>query len=464
MKSKETTKNTSEVTDMPENRADSRTSVSRGKTLQPALRETEERYRLLVETMNDGFNIVDESIAITYANHRLCEILGYELDEIVGRRVTDFLDDANRKVVEEQIVKRKRGESSAYELTFTRKDGQKIPTIISARPILDAEGQFKGAFSVITDVTELKQAQEALKKAHSGLEMRVDERTAELKKINKELQDEIARRRRAEEDLEQARRELERRVTERTAELVKTEEQLSKAVRYLSVHKRQLRSMASHHTISEERARRKLAVYLHDNICQSLGVAKMKLDSLREAIPSTDLMAPFEEVTQIIKSTIQDVRSVMVDLSPPVLHELGFEAALEWLAEQFHERNGIPCTYANDAFPKPLDEDVRILLFQSVRELLVNIIKHAKASKAKISVLRQDENIHVVVEDNGVGFQSSNYGSPMVVASGFGFFSIRERLSSIGGHMEIKSWKGKGSRVTLVAPLKRLDEGEGESL
>ena len=279
--------------------------------------------------------------------------------------------------------------------------------------------------------------------------------TEEVKKADMQLQMEIEKRKWVEVELEKAREELEKRVKERTAELVKTQEQLSKAVRYLSVHKRQVRSMASHHTISEERERRKLAVYLHDNICQSLGVAKMKLDALRESGSSSDFMAPLDEVTQILKSTIQDVRSVMVDLSPPVLHELGFEAALEWLAEQFHEQNKIPCGYENDDRPKPLDEDVRILLFQSVRELLINIIKHAQASRAKMSVLRKEGNIYVVVEDNGVGFKTSNYGSPMVVASGFGFFSIRERLSSIGGHMEIKSWKGKGSRVTLVAPLKR---------
>lgn len=279
--------------------------------------------------------------------------------------------------------------------------------------------------------------------------------TEEYKRADAQLQIEIEKRKLAEEELKKAREELERRVKERTAELVKTQEQLSKAVRILSVHKRQLRSMASHHTISEERERRKLAVYLHDNICQSLGVAKMKLDAVKESGSSSDLTGPVDEVTQIIKSTIQDVRSVMVDLSPPVLHELGFEAALEWLAEQFHERNGIPCGYENDQQTKPLDEDVRILLFQSVRELLINIIKHAQASKAKISVLRKDDNINIVVEDDGVGFKPSQYGSPMVVASGFGFFSIRERLSSIGGNMVIKSWKGKGSRVTLTAPLRR---------
>jgi signal transduction histidine kinase len=284
---------------------------------------------------------------------------------------------------------------------------------------------------------------------------RIASNTEKFKRADTQLQIEIEKRKWAEEELKEAREELERRVKERTAELVKTQEQLSKAVRYLSVHKRQLRSMASHHTISEERERRKLAVYLHDNICQSLGVAKMKLDALRESGSSSNYMAPVDEVTQIIKSTIQDVRSVMVDLSPPVLHELGFEAALEWLAEQFLEQNGIPCGYENDQQPKPLDDDVRILLFQSVRELLINIIKHAKASKAKITVLKKDDNIHVVVEDNGVGFKPLQYGSPMVVASGFGFFSIRERLSSVGGNMVIKSWKGKGSRVTLAAPLRR---------
>jgi signal transduction histidine kinase len=282
-----------------------------------------------------------------------------------------------------------------------------------------------------------------------------EKNTDEFKKADTQLQMEIEKRKWAEEQLKNAREELERRVKERTGELVKTQEQLSKAVRILSVHKRQLRSMASHHTISEERERRKLAVYLHDNICQSLGVAKMRLDALRESGSPADLMGAVDEVTKIIKSTIQDVRSVMVDLSPPVLHELGFEAALEWLAEQFHVQNGIPCGYENDQHPKPLDEDVRILLFQSVRELLINIIKHAQASKAKITVLRKDDNINVVVEDNGVGFKPSHYGSPMVVASGFGFFSIRERLSSIGGNMVIKSWKGKGSRVTLAAPLRR---------
>ena len=295
-------------------------------------------------------------------------------------------------------------------------------------------------------------------------EPRVEERTSGLTKRNEELQKEIAKRKMAEETLQKAREELERQLRARTAELARTQEELRKTVKHLSVHRRQLRSMASQHTITEEQARRKLAVYLHDNICQSLGVAKMKLDALMKSISPSNFAAPLEEVTQTIKSTIQDVRSVIVELSPPGLYELGFEAALEWLAEQFDERNGILCTFENDHLPKPLDDDVSILLFQSVRELLVDIIEHARARNAKIRALRENDKINIVIEDDGVGFKASEPSSPLMAASGSGFFNIRERLSSIGGYMEIKSRKGNGSHITLVVPLKRSEETTGEKL
>lgn len=295
-------------------------------------------------------------------------------------------------------------------------------------------------------------------------ESSVEERTEELIKANKELQKEITSRKMAVEALQKKREELERQVKVRTAELIRTKEQLRKAVKDISVHKRQLQSMASQHTISEEQARRKLAGHLHDNICQSLGVVKMKLDALTKSISPSDFTAPLQEVAQIIKSTIQDVRSVIVDLSPPVLHELGLEAALEWLAERFHDRNGVLCAFENDRLAKPLDDDVCILLFQSVRELLVNSIQHAQARNVKICALREGDNIHITVEDDGGDFKTSERGFPVREARGFGFFNIRERLSSIGGYMEIKSLKGKGRHVTLVAPLKRPEEATGGKL
>jgi len=216
---------------------------------------------------------------------------------------------------------------------------------------------------------------------------------------------------------------------------------------------RQIRSMAFHHTVSEERSRRRLSSYLHDNICQSLGIAKMKLDSLVKSISSSNSRSPLEEVTQIIQSAITDVRSVIADLSPAVLHELGFEAGLEWLSGQFHEQNDIPCTFENDRFSKPMKEEAGILLFYSVRDLLMNVTNHARAGSVKIRALRKHDKLHIVVEDDGVGFTPSDNGLPLQEEGGFGLFGIQERMSSIGGSMEIVSAKGKGTRVTLVAPL-----------
>jgi PAS domain S-box-containing protein len=139
-----------------------------------ALRESEKRYRNLLESMNEGFLIVDENFCLTYANNRLCEILGYELDEIIGLPLSYFLDDQNKKVLQEQLRRRRKGESGSYELRWVREDGQHVVTLVAPRPILDVEGNFRGSFSVLTDVTELKKAEEALKKRERDLRVKTD--------------------------------------------------------------------------------------------------------------------------------------------------------------------------------------------------------------------------------------------------------------------------------------------------
>ncbi len=253
----------------------------------------------------------------------------------------------------------------------------------------------------------------------------IEARFAELLEENRVLREEIAERQTAEQALLKAGKEKER----------------------------QIRSMAFHHTVSEERSRRRLSSHLHSNTCQSLGVAKMKLDRLAKSITSSHFRAPLEEVIQIIQSAIADVRSVIEDLSPAVLHELGFEAGLEWLSGQFSEKNDIPCTFENDRLSKPMKKEVGILLFYSVRDLLMNIANHARAGSVKIGASRKHDKLHIVVEDDGVGFTPSDNGLPLKKEGEGGLFGIQERMSSIGGSMEIVSAKGKGTRVTLVAPL-----------
>jgi PAS domain S-box-containing protein len=119
-----------------------------------ALSESEERYRMLIEAMNEGLGMDDENGLLVYANDRLCEMLGYSLDEIIGRPVLSFFDDKNQKIIQEQIEKRKSGENESYRLEWTKKDGQKIITLVSPKGIFNSAGKYKGSFAVITDITE----------------------------------------------------------------------------------------------------------------------------------------------------------------------------------------------------------------------------------------------------------------------------------------------------------------------
>jgi PAS domain S-box-containing protein len=118
------------------------------------LKKSEEKYRMLIDTMNDGLGVIDKEGLIIFVNNTLCELLGYAQDEIIGAPVTRFLDEANREIILEQFSRRTKGIKEPYEIDFTRKDNSKVSTIVSPEPILDDGGNFIGSFAVITDITE----------------------------------------------------------------------------------------------------------------------------------------------------------------------------------------------------------------------------------------------------------------------------------------------------------------------
>ncbi len=215
-------------------------------------------------------------------------------------------------------------------------------------------------------------------------------------------------------------------------------------------YQEELRYLASQVSLTEERERRRIAVALHDQVGHTLAIAKFKLEDLRESVPAGAL----DEILELINQTIKDTRSLTFELSPPVLHELGFEAALEWLTKQAREQHPIASEFTDDGLPKPLGEDMRIVLFQAVRELLVNVAKHAHAKKVKVSASRTGDTIKICVEDDGVGFDPFEVASHRGKEGGFGLFNISERLGYLDGSMEISSMPGSGTRVTLIAPLK----------
>jgi len=129
------------------------------------LRESEERFRRLVETMRDGLGVQDENGLITYVNERACELSGFSRDELIGRPAVDLIDEPFQKMFAEEFSRRREGKSSSYEITWRRKDGSKLPAIMASTPVFDSEGKFRGSFGIITDITQRKRAEEALRES-----------------------------------------------------------------------------------------------------------------------------------------------------------------------------------------------------------------------------------------------------------------------------------------------------------
>jgi len=218
-------------------------------------------------------------------------------------------------------------------------------------------------------------------------------------------------------------------------------------------YQEQLRGLASELSLAEERERRRIAADLHDYVSQTLALGKIKLGALQTSLAEHAAVEAFEEVRQYLNQAILYSRSLTFDLSPPVLYELGLEAALQALTEKTEQEHGIPMEFQDDGSPKPLPDDVRAVMFRSARELLINVVKHARAKTASVSIDRHDDIVRVCVKDDGIGFDVSGAGPNVPGREGFGLFSIKERLDRLGGSLELLSEPGRGTVATLTAPV-----------
>jgi PAS domain S-box-containing protein len=223
----------------------------------------------------------------------------------------------------------------------------------------------------------------------------------------------------------------------------------------LLMYQEKLQSLASELSLVEEQERRTIATDLHDQIGQTLSVIKMRCYSLREILSSPDQQQYLDEIFELVQQTIQEIRSLTFELSPPVLYELGLVAAIEWLAEQFQDKHDLRCLVESDNLPTPLKDDIKVILFRSVRELLVNIVKHAQAKTAKITIRVIKDTIRVRVTDDGIGYNLADNNQGTTNSHAFGLFSISERIRHLGGELEIDSKPGQGTMATLLAPLKK---------
>jgi PAS domain S-box-containing protein len=366
--------------------------ITEQKRAEQKLRESEEKYRMVVENMNEVVYMVSLDGDPFGGTVRL---VGGRVESIIGYQPQEFLrdpglwfrilhpDDVPGAIeATEKILAGKEASAREYRIRH-KKTGRYRWVEDKVVPRFDDQGKVVGIFGVARDITERKHAEDTL-----------------------------------------------------------------------LAHQERLRSLASELSFAEERERRRIAAELHDRVGQNLILSKIKLAAVRSTVASEDLRRPLDEIAGLMEEAIRDTRTLIFELSPPILYVYGLEPAVEWLAEQVQDKCGIRIEVEDDKQPKPLEEDVRVLLFQATRELLMNVVKHSQARRAQISIRRDGCSIRITVEDDGIGFDDFKSDLHIDNVAGFGLFSIRERLTRIGGSFEIKSALGQGACLTLKAPLK----------
>jgi PAS domain S-box-containing protein len=474
------------------------------------LQRPKDLYRAVMENTHFGFTLVDLNYRIVMANSMVGRYFHKPASELIGREC--FREFEKRESVCPHCPGKRAiatGQPAEVETEGVRDDGSRISVRIQTFPTIGLDGNVTGFIELIEDIAERKKAEQALQKSEERYRMLAEKMNDGMGVIDEAgryiyindkyseilgySRDEVIGKHWSNFFDENAQKVINEQLFERRKGFAEPYEFMStrkngqkvflrispqaifdadgkfkgsfgvltniterkQAEKKLLDYQAQLKSLASELTLAEERERRRIAADLHDQISQSLVISKIRLDTLRLFVSSEDLVKELNEISDALYQTIQDIRSLTFDLSFPILYELGFEAAAaEWLAEQIQEKYGIASEFEDDEQPKLLDDDVRVLLFRNMRELLINVVKHANAEKVKVSVRRAGNQIHVSVEDDGVGFDVAKVMSTSAKAGGFGFFSIRERLEELGGHLEIDSKPGYGTKVTLMAPLK----------
>jgi len=454
-----------------------------------AIREAEEKYRTLTENSLTGV-FIHQNGKYMFVNERFAQIHGYRPEKLLGKAYMALVHPDERDIAAQNLSARLVGKdvTQCYEMRRLKKDGQVIWCEMMASHI-----EYMGKPAImgnITDITERKQAEEQIAKLAKfpaedphpvlrisafGTVMYGNKASLPLLKawrcrVGESLPDcwyRFALDALSSGQSEQTDIQCDGRTFTLTfAPVVDANyvnvygldvTQRKQAEQKLLDYQSQLKSLASQLTLAEERERRRIAVELHDRIGQSLAISKVKLDGQRHSISPTDKGEVLEDVCSLLGQAISDVRSLTFDLSSPILHELGLEAAVAaWIAEEIEQKYDITVELEVEKEPKPLDDDIGSLLFRDVRELLFNVVKHSQATKVKVSIRRIGERISISVEDNGMGFVPAEVTAKAVRNGGFGLFSIRERLEQLEGHLQIESAPGGGCKVTMIAPLKEI--------
>jgi PAS domain S-box-containing protein len=465
------------------------------------LRQTGAYTRSLIEASLDPLVTIGRDGRITDVNAATETVTGRARQELIGTDFSIYFTDPEKARTGYQQVF-KNGSVRDYPLEICRRDGHAIPVLYNAALYRDEAGQVVGIFAAARDITERKLTEVALRQSEQefrtlaeavpqivwatrpdGWNIYFNQKWVDYTGLTPEESCGHGWNIPFHPDDQQRAWEAWRHATQDEAPY-SLECRLRRAdgiyrwwlirgepvrgvngeilkwfgtctdIEDLKQASEQLRRISSELTVAEQRERQRLAQVLHDGLQQILVGAKYRLALLERG---GEIQQTTAQVAELIDDAIETSRSLTAELSPPILLQKDFVAALEWLARWMRNKHGIEVSLTAGARIAHLKEDAILLLFQAARELLLNVVKHAGVKNAYIELDQLDGHISMTVEDKGAGFDQNMLAIRGGQSSGTGLFGISERLSYIGGRIEIDSAPGLGSRFRLIVPITEVN-------
>jgi signal transduction histidine kinase len=237
-------------------------------------------------------------------------------------------------------------------------------------------------------------------------------------------------------------------------------QQVSSGVVQLEQQTNRLRMLADQVAATEQKERKRIAAIIHDHLQQLLVAGKLQLAQVTRELGRKEFEKAGASVTRVgefLDEATRAARTLTVELRPPVLYEDGLGAAFQWLANKFKADHRLSVTLDMDEVPGKLPDTLKIMIFESVKEMLLNVVKYSGVQEAQLSLRYNKEYLNVTVKDSGHGFET--YPAELRPSDrGFGLFSIRERLKLLNGELKIASRPNQGTEVTMVIPVDWIDE------
>jgi len=475
--------------------------ITERKWAEEALQESKELFEKTFVSQRDAIFLLDaiNPPTILDCNPAATEVFGYTRQEMVGR-TTDFLhvDETAQKEFQGQLSPTiaERGFMHLFEFRMRRKDGKVFPTEHSVIPLEDEQGKRIGWVSVVRDITEAKRAKEELIEREMfnfalfeynpiqtivvDLEGKVTGFNLAKKKSGDRLPNigdvmfkdyagsheidmcaELMKCIRSGEEKEFPEQKYGEKVLSITispfakgAVIISQDitERKRTEKEQISSHE-QLRALAARLQFVREEERTQIAREIHDELGQELAGLKMDLSWLKRKLPKREklLVEKTQSMLKFADTTIQSVRKISTQLRPGVLDDLGLLAAIEWQTQDFRDRTGIKCELNSSVEDVELDRDRSTAVFRIFQETLINVVRHAKATRIIVNVDEDAGNLILRVKDNGRGITESEISN----LKSLGLLGMRERALLFGGEVKISGIPGKGTTVTVTIPLKQ---------